>query len=42
MWAIGVYVELKLELMKFKASFYDNIRNCLEVVMLNKNRKNLV
>ena len=42
MWAIDVYVELKSELMKFKASFYDKIRNCPEVAILNENRNSLV
>ena len=36
MWAMDVYLELKSELMKFKASFYDKIRNCPEVAMLNE------
>lgn len=42
MWVMDVYLELKLELMKFKISFYDKIRNYPDVAMLNENRNNLV
>ena len=42
MWAMDVYVKLKSELMRFKTSFYNKIRNYPEVTMLNENRNNPV